>query len=65
MSLAHPDRLELADLEWFIELGGLVGYKQFGFSEIRARQDAELTEQLRQLRSGPHRRPQADRGDGR
>ena len=48
MSLAHPDRLELADLEWFIELGGLVGYKQFGFSEIRARQDAELTEQLRQ-----------------
>jgi hypothetical protein len=47
MSLAHPDHLELADLEWFIELGGLVGYKQFGFSEIRARQDAELTEQLR------------------
>ena len=47
MSLAHLDRLELADLEWFIELGGLVGYKQFGFSEIRARQDAELTEQLR------------------
>jgi len=47
MPLAHPDRLELADLEWFIELGGLVGYKQFGFSEIRARQDAELTEQLR------------------
>jgi hypothetical protein len=44
----NPDRLELADLEWFIELGGLVGYKQFGFSEIRARQDAELTEQLRQ-----------------
>jgi len=48
MSLAHPDRLKLADLEWFIELGGLVGYKQFGFSEIRARQDAELTERLRQ-----------------
>jgi len=48
MSLAYPDHLELADLEWFIELGGLVGYKQFGFSEIRARQDAELTEQLRQ-----------------
>lgn len=48
MSLAHSDRLELADLEWFIELGGLVGYRQFGFSEIRARQDAELTEQLRQ-----------------
>jgi hypothetical protein len=48
MSLAYPDRLELADLEWFIALGGLVGYKQFGFSEIRARQDAELTERLRQ-----------------
>jgi hypothetical protein len=47
MSLAHPDRLELADLEWFIELGGLVGYRQFGFSEIRARQDAVLTERLR------------------
>jgi hypothetical protein len=45
---ANPDHLELADLEWFIELGGLVGYKQFGFTEIRARQDAELTEQLRQ-----------------
>jgi hypothetical protein len=48
MSLDHPDRLELTDLECFIELGGLVGYKQFGFSEIRARQDAELTERLRQ-----------------
>lgn len=41
-------RLELQDLEWFIELGGLMGIKQYGFAEIRARQDAELTEQLRQ-----------------
>jgi hypothetical protein len=40
--------LELNDLEWFIKLGGLVGYKQFGFSEIRARQDAGLTDRLRQ-----------------
>ena len=58
MSLAHPDRLKLADLEWFIELGGLVGYKQFGLSEIRARQDAELTEQLRRYalaRIGDHK----------
>ena len=43
-----PNSLCLDDLEWFIKLGGLVGIKQFGFSEIRARQDAELTERLRQ-----------------
>jgi len=43
-----PNSLRLEDLEWFIKLGGLVGIKQFGFSEIRARQDAELTERLRQ-----------------
>lgn len=40
--------LKLTDLEWFIKLGRLVGYRQFGFEEIRARQDAELTERLRQ-----------------
>ena len=44
----NPKRLELDDLEWFIGLGGLVGFRQFGFSEIRARQDATLTERLRQ-----------------
>ena len=43
----NSGRLGLNDLEWFIKLGGLVGYKQFGFSEIRARQDAELTDRLR------------------
>ena len=40
--------LKLTDLEWFIKLGRLVGYRQFGFAEIRARQVAELTERLRQ-----------------
>jgi hypothetical protein len=40
--------IQLNDLEWFIKLGGLVGFKQFGFADIRARQDAELTEALRQ-----------------
>ncbi|UCF61768.1 MAG: hypothetical protein JSV37_03545, partial [Anaerolineaceae bacterium] len=40
--------LELNDLEWFIKLGGLMGIKQYGFAEIRARQDADLTERLRQ-----------------
>ncbi|HID88030.1 MAG TPA: hypothetical protein EYP55_11775 [Anaerolineae bacterium] len=44
----NPERLELDDLEWFIRLGGLVGFRQFGFDDIRARQDAELTERLRQ-----------------
>jgi hypothetical protein len=43
----NSERLKLDDLEWFIELGELVGFKQFGFSEIRARQDAELTDRLR------------------
>ena len=40
--------LELNDLEWFIKLGGLMGIKQYGFAEIRARQDPDLTERLRQ-----------------
>ena len=44
----NSERLELDNLEWFIRLGGLVGFKQFGLSEIRARQDAELTDRLRQ-----------------
>lgn len=44
----NSEYLELSDLEWFIRLGRLVGLKQFGFSEIRARQDAELTDRLRQ-----------------
>ncbi len=44
----NSEHLELDDLEWFIRLGGLVGFKQFGFSDIRARQDAELTDRLRQ-----------------
>lgn len=54
MNLSHQpltephNLLELADLERFIELSRLVGYKQFGFEDIRARQDAELTERLRQ-----------------
>jgi hypothetical protein len=42
------ERLELGDLEWFIRLGRLLGLKQFGFSDVRARQDAELTDRLRQ-----------------
>jgi hypothetical protein len=41
------ERLELSDLEWFIKLGRLIGLKQFGFSDIRARQDPELTDRLR------------------
>lgn len=44
----HPEQLKLDDLEWFIKLGGLVGFRQFGFDDIRARQDAELTDCLRQ-----------------
>jgi len=44
----NSEQLQLDDLEWFIKLGKLLGFKQFGFSEIRARQDAELTERLRQ-----------------
>lgn len=40
--------LKLDDLGWFIRLGGLVGIRQFGFDDIRARQDAELTERFRQ-----------------
>ena len=44
----NPKQLELDDLEWFVRLGGLVGFRQFGFSDIRARQDAALTERLRQ-----------------
>jgi hypothetical protein len=40
--------LELGDLEWFIKLGRLIGLKQFSFSDIRARQDADLTNHLRQ-----------------
>jgi hypothetical protein len=44
----RSERLELDDLEWFIRLGRLIGFKQFGFSDIRARQDAELTDRLRQ-----------------
>lgn len=45
---SNHEHLGLNDLEWFIKLGGLVGFRQFGFSDIRARQDAELTERLRQ-----------------
>jgi hypothetical protein len=41
-------QLELNDLEWFIKMGGLMGIKQYGFAEIRARQDSDLTERLRQ-----------------
>jgi hypothetical protein len=44
----NSERLGLDDLEWFIKLGRLVGFKQFGFSEIRSRQDAALTDRLRQ-----------------
>ncbi|MGD2148707.1 MAG: hypothetical protein PVH41_18590 [Anaerolineae bacterium] len=44
----RSERLELADLDRFIELSRLVGLKQFGFSDIRARQDERLTDDLRQ-----------------
>jgi hypothetical protein len=44
----RSEHLELSDLEWFIKLGRLIGLKQFGFSNIRARQDAELTDRVRQ-----------------
>jgi hypothetical protein len=44
----NPEQLELDDLEWFIRLSGLVGFRQFSLSEIRRRQDAELTDRLRQ-----------------
>lgn len=43
----HSDHLDLENLEWFIKLSRLVGFKQFGFDDIRARQDADLTERLR------------------
>ena len=48
MNSTYVSRLELHDLDWFIELSGLIGYKQYSFSSIRARQDAALTERLRQ-----------------
>jgi hypothetical protein len=54
----RSEHLELSDLEWFIKLGRLIGLKQFGFSEIRARQDAELTERLRQRALARIRDPQ-------
>ncbi len=47
-TVMKPNSINLDDLEWFIKLGGLLGIKQFGFNEIRARQDAELTERIRQ-----------------
>jgi hypothetical protein len=43
----HSEHLDLENLEWFIKLSRLVGFKQFGFDDIRARQDADLTERLR------------------
>ncbi len=46
--MTFSNYLELTDLDRFIGLSRLVGYKQFGFEDIRARQDAELTERLRQ-----------------
>jgi hypothetical protein len=49
----NSGRLGLDDLEWFIKLGRLVGFKQFGFGEIRARQDAALTDRLRQRARWP------------
>jgi len=48
MNSTRSSRLELDDLDWFIELSGLVGYKQYSLSSIRARQDGALTERLRQ-----------------
>ncbi|MGB3904314.1 MAG: hypothetical protein WBB22_05280 [Anaerolineae bacterium] len=48
MNLTQASRLELKDLDWFIDLSGLVGFKQYGLSSIRARQDEALTERLRQ-----------------
>ena len=40
--------LQLGDLEWFIELGRLSGSRQYSLGDIRARQDADLTERIRQ-----------------
>jgi hypothetical protein len=54
----QSEHLELADLEWFIKLGKLIGLKQFGFSDIRARQDAELTDRLRRQALARIRDPQ-------
>lgn len=48
MKSTHGSRLELDDLDWFIELSSLVGYTQYGLASIRARQDGTLTERLRQ-----------------
>jgi len=48
MNSTYVSRLELHDLDWFIELSGLIGYKQYSLSSIRARQDGALTERLRQ-----------------
>jgi hypothetical protein len=44
----NPERLELDDLEWFIRLSELVGFKQFSIGDLRTRQDVELTERIRQ-----------------
>ncbi|MBU0495500.1 MAG: hypothetical protein KKA73_01525 [Chloroflexi bacterium] len=44
----RSEHLELNNLEWFIRLGRLVGLKQSSWSEVRARQDAALTERVRQ-----------------
>jgi hypothetical protein len=48
MNSTHSPRLELQDLDWFIDLSDLIGFKQYSFASIRARQDGALTERLRQ-----------------
>lgn len=47
-STNHAPHLELDDLEWFITLGNLVGLRQSSWRQIRDRQDAVLTERIRQ-----------------
>ena len=44
----NPERLDMENLEWFVRLGRLVGFKLFSLAEIQARQDVELTDRLRQ-----------------
>jgi hypothetical protein len=48
MNSTRSSHLELDDLDWFIELSDLIGYKQYSLASIRARQGGALTERLRQ-----------------
>ena len=54
----NSERLKLDDLERFVELGRLVGLKQFSLGEIRATQDIGLTDHLRQQALARIRDPQ-------